>query len=293
MYKYVLTGCLALLLGACNHSGSSVDNASVATSSSVAAAGSSAYVEDHPDEITPPRSAVELSVDMLDRVLSSSARSKADKALDDVRHPRRTLVFFGLRPDMNVIEVTPTDGWYAAILAPLLKDNGTYTAALVSPMSNKHAAQTMQTLRDMFRAHPDLYARARLASFDPRTPNLGTPGSADMVLSFRGVHAWVTRGTAKAMFRAIYDVLAPGGVFGVVDNRASADADAGDLVGTPYVRQDDVVKLAEQVGFELDAASNINANPGESGADGKVANDTDRMTLRFVKPAKPSQAASS
>lgn len=293
MYKYVLTGCLALLLCACNHSGSSVDSAPVAAPSSVAAVGGSTYAEDHPDEITPPRSAAELSADMLDKVLTSPARSKADKALDDARHPRRTLVFFGLRPDMSVIEVDPADTWYAAILAPLLKDNGTFTVALVSPMSNKHAARTMQTLREMFHAHPDRYVRARLASFDPRTPNLGTPGSADMVLSFRGVHAWLTRGTAKAMFRAIYDVLAPGGVFGVVDNRASDDADADALVGTPYVRQDDVVKLAEQAGFKLDAASSVNANPGESGGGAKAPDDADRMTLRFIKPVKPSQAASS
>ncbi|HET8553864.1 MAG TPA: methyltransferase [Rhodanobacteraceae bacterium] len=293
MYKYVLAGCLALLLCACHPSGSSADKAPAMASSSAVAAGNAASAEDHPDEITPPRSAAELSADMLDRVLSSPARSKADKALDDVRHPRRTLVFFGLRPDMNVIEVDPDGGWYAAILAPLLKDDGTCTVALISPMASKHAAQTMQTLRQMFLAHPDLYGRARLASFDPRTPNLGTPGSADMVLSFRGVHAWVTRGTAKAMFRAVYDVLQPGGVFGVVDNRASDDTEADDLVGTPYVRQADVVKLAEQAGFKLDAASNINANPGESGIDDKAPDDADRMTLRFVKPAKPAHEASS
>src|SRR5699024_7238693 len=103
------------------------------------------------------------------------------------------------------------------------------------------------------------------ASFDPHTPNLGTPGSADMVLSFRDVHEWVARGTAGTMFRAIYDVLKPGGVFGVVDNRVPADAQLDDFKGTPCLRQADVAKLAARVGFELQQASDINANPENEG----------------------------
>ncbi len=288
MYKYVFAGCLALLLCACH----SPESSTPATASSQAAtAGSSAFAEDHPDEITPPRSAAELSAQMLDKVLGSAARSDADRKLDALRHPKATLTFFGLRPDMNVLEVGPETTWYAAILAPLLKQNGTFTVALVSPLGSKRAAATMRSLRGMFGAHPGLFDRARLASFDPYTPNLGTPGSADMVLSFRSVHDWVARGTAKVMLGAIYDVLRPGGVFGVVENRAPDDSSADDLKGTPYLRQDDVVKLARQAGFKLDAASQINANPADEGVSAKAPADADRMTLRFVKPVKSGHAA--
>lgn len=291
MYKYVFAGCLALLLCACHSSGSSTDTTSSTASSRVAAAGSSAFAEDHPDEIPPPRSAAELSAQMLDRVLASAARSPADRKLDALRHPKATLAFFGLRPDMNVLEVDPETTWYAAILAPLLKQNGTFTVALVSPLGSKQAAATMHSLRGMFGAHPGLFGRARLASFDPHTPNLGTPGSADMVLSFRNAHDWVARGTAKVMLGAIYDVLRPGGVFGLVEYRAPDDAGADDLKGTPYLRQDDVVKLAQQAGFKLDAASDINANPADEGVSAKAPADADRMTLRFVKPVKSKHAA--
>src|SRR5699024_1133043 len=173
---------------------------------------SAAFAGDQPDEVMPPRSAAQLSADMLHKVLADPARGKAAKALDADRHPGRTLAFFGLRPDMNVIEVAPGMGWYAGILAPLLKQNGTYTAAMVSPLASRQAGDAMQALRKTFDAHAKRFGLARLASFDPHTPNLGTPGSADMVLSFRDVHEWVARGTAGAMFRAIYDVLKPGGV---------------------------------------------------------------------------------
>ncbi|HET7269276.1 MAG TPA: methyltransferase [Oleiagrimonas sp.] len=291
MYKTVVAGSLALLLCAC---GSSQPPATTTASSAStpAAATSAPFATDQPNEMVPPRSAAQLSADMLHKVLSSPARDKAARALDAQRHPARTLAFFGLRPDMNVIEVAPGDGWYAAILAPLLEQDGTYTATTVSPLASKQAGVVMQALRKTFDGDRGHFGRARLASFDPHTPNLGTPGSADMVLSFRDVHVWVAKGTAGTMFRAIHDVLKPGGVFGVVDNRAPADADLDDFKGTPCLRQADVIKLAVRAGFKLAEASDINANPADEGCGKQVGADADRMTLRFVKPAKPAHAQS-
>lgn len=293
MYKMVFAGSMALLLCACGSSQPPQASVAPATPRSVpAAAASSTFVGDRPDELVPPRSAAQLSAAMLHKVLSSPSRSKADKALDKDRHPARALAFFGLRPDMDVIEVDPGKGWYASILAPLLKQNGTYNAAMVSSLSSAQARKTMQALRKVFDADPERYSRARLASFDPHTPNLGTPDSADMVLSFRDVHAWIAKGNAHAMFGAIYDVLKPGGVFGVVDYRAPEGVSPEDLEGTPYLLQHRVVKLATQAGFKLDAASNINANHEDDGDGKNTPVGADRMTLRFVKPASPAHAGS-
>lgn len=290
MYKTAIAGLLALLLCAC---GSSEPPATdTASAASTPAGASQAFAGDQPDEVMPPRSAAQLSADMLHKVLADPARGKAAKALDADRHPGSTLAFFGLRPDMNVIEVTPGQGWYAGILAPLLKQNGTYTATMVSPLASQQAGDAMQALRKTFDADAKRFGQARLASFDPHTPNLGTPGSADMVLSFRDVHEWIAKGTAGNMFRAIHEVLKPGGVFGVVDNRVPADAQLDDFKGTPCLRQADVVKLAARAGFELQQASDINANPENEGCGKQVGADADRMTLRFVKPSKPADATS-
>lgn len=291
MYKTVIAGWLALLLCACGSSEPPATGTASAASTPAADA-SAAFAEDQPDEVMPPRSAAQLSADMLHEALADPARGKAAKALDADRHPGRTLAFFGLRPDMNVIEVAPGKGWYAGILAPLLKQNGTYTATMVSPLASQQASDAMQALRKIFDADARRFGLARLASFDPHTPNLGTPGSADMVLSFRDVHEWVARGTAGTMFRAIYDVLKPGGVFGVVDNRVPGDAQLDDFKGTPCLRQADVVKLAVRAGFKLQKASDINANPENEGCGKQVGTDADRMTLRFIKPVKPAAAAS-
>jgi predicted methyltransferase len=106
------------------------------------------------------------------------------------------------------------------------------------------------------------------------------------------------------MFKAFFDVLKPNGTLGVVDHRAANGADPEKIKDTGYLPTDDVIKLATDAGFRLKAQSEINANPkdtkdyekgvwtlpptfelGEKDHDKYAAiGESDRMTLRFVKP---------
>ena len=60
----------------------------------------------------------------LDRILAGDWRSEENRARDRYRHPKATLLFFGIRPEMSVLEVWPEPGWYTEVLAPLLADQG-------------------------------------------------------------------------------------------------------------------------------------------------------------------------
>lgn len=277
----------------------------------VKAAGSQeAAGQDQPsDELVPPTSASDFTAAQLDAVLDGSWRSEANRARDVYRHPKQTLQFFGVRPDLTIIEVTPSAGWYTEILAPLLHDNGTYIAAVQAPPLGRNGGDPLQR---KFAADPARYGRARIVSYDPRAPVLGEPGSADMVLTFRNVHNWVLVGTAPAMFKAFYAVLAPGGVLGVVDHRAARGAALDAVRSTGYLPTDYMIKLATDAGFELDASSDINANPRDNHDHPKgvwtlpptlalgdkdkamyqAIGESDRMTLRFVKPLAPAPATS-
>lgn len=299
-----------LLLGACGKP--APDATAPAASAGAAPATAETAASDQPDEVVPPMSAAQMSAARLDAVLAGSWREPANVARDKYRHPGQTLTFFGIRPDMSVIEITPGGGWYAEILAPLLKDNGNYIAAVTSSLSSEGAARSAKSLRDKFAADPTQYGSAHVIEFDPKTPNLGTPGSADMVLTFRNVHNWVQAGTAAQMFAAFYDVLAPGGVLGVADHRAADGTSLDAAKGSGYLPEDYVIKLATDAGFKLDAKSEINANPkdtkdhekgvwtlpptltlGDKDKDKYLAiGESDRMTLRFVKPDKPATAGS-
>jgi len=62
----------------------------------------------------------------LKSIISRDHRTPKYAARDRYRYPYETLTFFGLRPDMTVVEIWPGGGWYTEILAPFLKGSGKY-----------------------------------------------------------------------------------------------------------------------------------------------------------------------
>lgn len=242
----------------------------------------------------------------LDATIAGGWRTPANRARDIYRHPKATLQFFGVRPNQTVIEIIPGGGWYSEILAPLLRDDGHYIAAVEAPTGGE-AKRDDESLRKKFATDPVEYGKARIVEFDPKAPVLGRPGSADRVLTFRNVHNWAEAGTAPAMFKAFFAVLRPGGVLGVTDHRAAPGATLAAVVSSGYLPTDYVIKLATDAGFKLVGQSEINANPKDDRDHPKgvwtlpptlalgdkdrakylAIGESDRMTLRFVKPAAP------
>lgn len=242
-------------------------------------------------------------------VLQGPWRTSENSARDGYRHPQQTLQFFGLAANQTVIEITPGGGWYSEILAPLLKPQGRYIAALQAPSSGDYYQKAAASLKAKFNADPIHYGKAQFIEFDPQAPSFGKPGSADRVLTFRNVHNWVMADDAPAMFAAFFKVLKPGGVLGVVDHRARDDADLEAIKQSGYLPTAFVVKLATDAGFELAAQSEINANSrdtkdypagvwtlppalklGDQDRSRYLAiGESDRMTLRFVKPGTAAQ----
>lgn len=234
---------------------------------------------------------------LLDRAIAGSWRSSANKARDRYRHPAGTLEFFGLRPDMTVVELDPGGGWYTEILAPVLHDQGHLIEA-TSPRSSKFEKKLS--------SDPSLYGGIKTVPFaPPGQVALGAPGSADMVLTFRNAHDWLndSPATLAAVFAAAYRVLKPGGVFGVTEHRARPYADALEASRTLHrVPEDYLIEVGLKTGFQLAGVSEINANPKDTetlnvhhlppdlaGPDQEHAQmraigESDRMTLKFVKP---------
>jgi predicted methyltransferase len=246
----------------------------------------------------------------LDQAIAGSWRTPANVLRDKYRHPQQTLSFFQIKPNQTVIEITPGGGWYSEILAPYLRDQGHYIAAVVDPSAlpagggRDYQQRNFDSLKKKFEAAPAQYDKAQMAPYAPATPSFGAPASADLVLTFRNVHNWRKAGQAEGMFKGFYDVLKPGGVLGVVEHRAAKDVSADDDTG--YVGVAQVIALAEAAGFKLDEQSEVNANPRDTkdhpngvwtlpptnqhdakdDAKYQAIGESDRMTLRFVKPAQ-------
>lgn len=231
-------------------------------------------------------------------------RSAENIARNVYRHPVETLEFFGIEPDMRVVEIWPGGAWYTEILAPYLQEQGQYVAANWDPDSPiEFVATAVRQYQEKLAEYPELYGNARMTVLmPPEHWDLGPPESADMVVTFRNIHNWMPRGHAEEMFVRIYQVLKPGGTLGVVEHRANPDVPQDPQAASGYVNQDYAIALARSAGFRLVATSEINANPNDTkdyekgvwtlpptlraGDDEKWRRigESDRFTLKFVKP---------
>ncbi len=254
----------------------------------------------------------------LEGAVAGSWRLPADSARDAFRHPVESLKFWGLKPGDTVVEFWPGAGWYSDILAPYLAATGgkLYAAQqqLVDPSDT--ATQTIsEAYARRFTGNPKLYGKVELTTFGPTSGPVAPEGSADMVLFLRNLHNWMAAGVAEKAFRDAFLALKPGGVLGVEEHRANPGGVPDLLASNGYVEQAYAIKLAEEAGFRLEAASEINANPKDTkdhpfgvwtlppvrrtspfGEPADPAFDrskydaigeSDRMTLKFVKPANP------
>lgn len=232
---------------------------------------------------------------------------------DRYRHPQATLTFFDVQPDMTVVEIWPgTAGWYTEILAPYLREQGKLYAAHFSPDSTlSFFRDSRKQFLDKLLTSPDLYDKVTVTVFDPASPlDIAPAGSVDRVLTFRNVHNWYMRGGGDervlAAFSAFYRALKPGGILGVVEHRLPSSRPESDQQASGYIREDYIIRLAQQAGFTLHATSDVNANPADNtnhpegvwtlpptlrlGETQRAyylsIGESDRMTLSFIKGVK-------
>jgi predicted methyltransferase len=257
----------------------------------------------------------------VEEILAGTHRSEDNRARDGARHPAETLAFFGVQPTDTVVELWPGGGWYTEILAPLVKDAGTLRVTIYDPAGPEAYYGTGQAKKmlERFAAEADIFGgtehvivpqdvafddKGKVSDITVKPFSLGAPGSADVVLTFRNSHGWYNRGAQEMVYAAVFEVLRPGGVFGVVQHRAAEGADPAETGKLGYLPEATVIEAAQAAGFELAERSEINANPkdtrdyadgvwtlppsltrGDADRDKYLAiGESDRMTLKFVKP---------
>jgi len=244
----------------------------------------------------------------LKAAIAASHRTPSFVARDAARHPYETLSFFGIKPTMTVVELNPGGGWYTEILAPYLRDKGQLILAAGDPESGDPGDQRAAArLNQKLATVPMVFDKVRVGAFKvPSKLDYAPRASVDMVLTFRNVHNWAEMGddALLAVFKSAYDALKSGGTFGVVDHRLPEKRVQDGKASTGYVHTSYVVRMAEKAGFKLAGSSEVNANAkDDADHEGGVwalpptftnkdkdreryaaIGESDRMTLRFVKP---------
>jgi predicted methyltransferase len=241
----------------------------------------------------------------LKAIIAGDHRTPRYAARDKYRHPLETLTFFGLRPDMTVVEIWPGGGWYTEILAPYLKEAGKYYAAHRNRDTiDARILKSIQRYDEKLATRPDLYGKVVVTELSRNKSVIAPPGSADMVLTFRNVHNWMKYGFDRQIFEAMFTALKRGGILGVVEHRADPDEFPDPQALSGYVHEEQVIAMARTAGFTLLEKSEINANPADTrnhpegvwtlppslrlkhkDRDKYLSiGESDRMTLKFIKP---------
>ncbi len=217
------------------------------------------------------------------RAVKNTARPAEDRARDAARKPAEVLDFFGIQPGMVVADLMCSRGFYTEILSDAVGPDGYVYAHNNAWILNQFAGGPLTERLERMRAENVERSEIELGA--------KLPGNLDAALLVRFYHDFYWLKTDRAAFnRSVFDALAPGGVFGVLDHHAEAGSGARDVQTLHRVERDLVVREILAAGFVLEAESDLLADPSDTRdwnifADSSARRDqTDRFVLRFRKP---------
>jgi predicted methyltransferase len=250
----------------------------------------------------------------IEQAVAGDWRKPEAKARDAERHPVDALAFWGLKPKMTILELQPGGGWWTEILAPYAKANKGEFYATAADIADPGVSEGARKGRADFEAkYADAatYGKVNLVNWGPNAAPLPA-NKFDFVLAARVFHGWSNQGRVDVNLANIYNSLKPGGVLAVEQHRGNPGQEPPVKQG--YVTEQAVIDAATKAGFKFDGKSEVNANPKDtkdhpfgvwtlppvrqSSEGGKPVDpafdrakydaigESDRMTLRFVKPKK-------
>lgn len=227
------------------------------------------------------------TVQKIRQALQHERRPESHTVRDDNRKPLETLQFMGLAEDMTVLELLPGGGWYTNILGPVLEENGKLYISVGAERVGESVAgedgfastEVIPFSRENFQ-RTESSRRMTVPAFSFGVDDV------DLALTFRNMHNFTAEGRAN-INRAVFEALASGGHYGVVDHTRRH------MQQTYYEnwRRTDPVKIIKEVqaaGFELVDYATLHYRADDElryeVGRATVTGNTDRYSLLFRKP---------
>ncbi len=253
-------------------------------------------------------------VPTIEKAVAGDWRNADAKSRDVYRHPTEALAFWGLAPGMTILEVQPGGGWWTEILAPYARLNKGEFYATAADLDDPALSENAKKGRADFAAKfgdPAIYGKVNLVNWGAKAAPLPA-NKFDFILAARVFHGWMNGNSQDANLAKLFASLKPGGVLAIEQHRGNPGQEPPVKAG--YVTEKAVIDAATKAGFKFEGKSEVNANSKDtkdhpfgvwtlppvrqSSEGGKPVDpafdrakydaigESDRMTLRFVKPKK-------
>jgi predicted methyltransferase len=221
--------------------------------------------------------------------VANPARPAADLERDADRKPADVLEFFGIGPNMVVLDMFSGGGYYTEIMATVVGEQGRVIAHSSKPYLVYVGEEFEMRHADNRLSNVDVL----MAENNELALETDTLDAVTMVLSYHDIYhvnldiGWLQFDRPK-LLAELHKGLKPGGIFGIVDHSARAGAPAE--IGNTLHRIDPaiVIEQMQSAGFELEARSDLLRNPDDDPDKivfaPEIRGKTDRFILLFRKP---------
>ena len=218
--------------------------------------------------------------------LATPDRSEADRARDAGRQPAAVVTFLGIEPGMTVMDLVAAGGYYTEVLSIAVGAEGTVYAQNPPIVLKFRDGANDKALTARL-------AGGRLANVERLDVEITSvpvaPGSLDAAITALNFHDIYNRGGEEAavgFLEAVYALLAPGGVMGIIDHDGSEGQDNSEL---HRIERQLVLDTLAKTRFVLEAESELLRNPEDDHTQNVfgpgMRGNTDRFLLRLRKPA--------
>ena len=220
--------------------------------------------------------------DYVQAAVASERRPERDTARDEGRKPAELMTFLGIEPGQSVAELNTGWGYITGLLSEIVGAEGRVYSHTTEASIKRWNGNPIEK-----RIEKNGIENIEIVVGTMDAPNL--PGDLDAVLMIMNYHDAVWTGADRAtMNKAVFDALKPGGLFGVLDHQSEPGRGIEDCQSVHRIDKPVVIDEVTAAGFELEAESDILANPDDPHTEQvhakEIRDHTDRFVLKFRKP---------
>ncbi|MCH9681537.1 MAG: class I SAM-dependent methyltransferase [Deltaproteobacteria bacterium] len=232
-------------------------------------------------EARPKREPIEPSAEA-QAVVDANDRPESDRRIDERRRAAEMLTFMQVRPGMKVADLMAGGGYTTELLARTVGPSG-----VVYAQNNAFALENIVKGGLDKRLQREVVANVVAVAAELEAPLPEAATGLDLVTIVFSYHDAIALGTdVAALNKAVFEALAPGGRFIVIDHAAPDGTPLSKAEALHRLDEAMVVQQVTEAGFRPGRTSDFLRDPADArtAPSFKVGFETDRFALEFIKP---------